>query len=147
MDNFSKNHKLRYLLKASTAFTSVTTGADSAELDMSGFNSVTFVSKVDVATVDGTMTLSVRGSTASGGTFQALSGATVSSTTGQLDGLLAIELDRPTFRYLKARIVQATSDIKHGGVMSIQSNAKSVPTTHDSTSMLQSLVRVVNAAT
>lgn len=147
MQNFSKNNKISYLLKASTAPTSVTTGVDSAALDMSGFNSVTFVSKVDLAAVDGVMTLSVRGSTASAGTYQAISGATVSSTTGQLDGLLAIELDRPTFTYLKARIVQATSDVQHGGVIAIQSEPKSAPVTHDSTSFLQTLVRVVHGAT
>lgn len=147
MDNLSKNTKLAYLLKASTAYTSVTTGVDGQVLDMSGFNSVEFIFPINQCAVSGALTCSVMGSTASGGTYQALSGATVTSTTGVGDALLAIELDRPTFRYLRPRVASATSDVRHGGCIALVSNAKNVPVTHDSTSMQQTLVRVVNAAT
>jgi hypothetical protein len=145
MNNFSKNNRLNFLLKATTAPTSVTTGVDSAALDTSGFNCVTFINPVGQSAVDGLITFTVRGSTASAGTYQALSGASVASTTSQKDGLLVIEVDRPPFRYLKARVASATSDIQHGGVIAICSNATNVPVTQDSTSMLQTLVRTLHS--
>lgn len=144
--NFSKNNKIKCCLKPSTA-AGTSTGQDGAEVDMAGFDSATFLFTVGATTGDATYTATVRGSTASGSGHQALSGATVTTTTGQGDGVIAIEVVKPTFRYLIPRLARNTAAGNHGGIVAIQSDARAMPTTHDSTSMLQSLVRVTYAAT
>ena len=147
MNNFSKNHKLSFILKATTIATS-STGVDCQVVDMSGFNSAYFGCIVASCTgTDVAQRLFIKGSTASGGTYEALSGATVTQTTGTNDGLISVELDRPTFRYLKAVWASSTTTSQRGGVFCIQSNAKEVPVTQPTSSYVATLVRVVNAAT
>ena len=141
MRPLSQHVKRVLCLKPSTAL-ETSTGQDGAEIDMTGFDTVEFIGTVAAVTGDATVTLSVRGSTASGGTFAEMGSATVSTTTGQKDGLLSIELDRPTKRYLKPRIVRAAAASGHGGIVALLSAARDIPTTNSSTSMLQSLVRV-----
>lgn len=143
MGNFSKSNQICRVLKSSTAL-AASTGQDSQVVDMQDYNSVTFVGIVDQTAVQGTVTLSVRGSTASGGTYQELGSASVATTTSQMDGVLAIEVDKPPFRFLQGRLVRATSDASHGGILAIKSDPKKVPVTQDSTSFLQPLVRLLN---
>lgn len=123
-----------YLLKPSTANTT-STGQDGDEIDMLGYEGASFMFMLGNTTGDATFTCSVRGSTASGGTYAELTGATVTTTTGIGDEGVVINVHRPSSRYLKARIVRAAANSGHGGICAYQYGPKFVPIT-DSTTLI-----------
>lgn len=144
----SKVTKLVAAIKPTTVATSGT--QSSTGWDMAGFLSVRAITFMGLTSGDGVATLSLLGSSASTGTFAAITGSTsasVSSTTGQKDGLLAIDYTRSiggnNDRYIQVNYVSATTLTEHGGVILEFYNPVSVPTTDDSTSMLQAQVVVV----
>jgi hypothetical protein len=121
--------------------TAVSTGTvSSTQIDAAGYLSARAVLTVGNVTGDGVCTLSITGSTSSTGTFATLSGTTtasVATTTGKLDGLLAVDVTNlgPN-RYIKTNFIAATSLVQHGGIVLTLYNPVNVPTTDDSTSML-----------
>lgn len=141
--------KLVAAIKPTTVATSGT--QSSTGWDMAGFLSVRAICFMGLTSGDGIATLSLAGSTAAGGTFATLAGSTsasVASTTGQKDGLLAIDYTRTigaNDRYIQANYVSATTLTEHGGVILEFYNPVNLPTTDDSTSMLQAQKVVVEA--
>lgn len=141
--------KLVAAIKPTTVATSGT--QSSTGWDMAGFLSVRAMCFMGLTSGDGVATLNLLGSSASTGTFAALAGSTsasVSSTTGQKDGILAVDFTRSigsNDRYVQATYVSATTLTQHGGVILEFYNPVSVPTTDDSTSMLQAQKVVVEA--
>jgi hypothetical protein len=121
--------------------TAVSTGTvSSTQIDARGYLSARAVLNVGAVTGDGVCTLSITGSTSSTGSFATLSGSTsasVSTTTGKLDGLLAVDVTNlgPN-GWIKTNFIAATSLVQHGGIVLTLYNPTSVPTTDDSTSML-----------
>lgn len=147
MAQLSKTSKLVAAIKPTTVATSGT--QSSTGWDMAGFLSVRAMTFMGLTSGDGVATLSLLGSSASTGTFAAITGSTsasVSSTTGQKDGLLAIDYTRSIGtddRYIQVQYVSATTLTEHGGVILEFYNPTSVPTSDDSTSMLQAQKVVV----
>jgi hypothetical protein len=145
----SSNSKLVAAIKPTTVATSGT--QSSTGWDMAGFLSVRAMTFMGLTSGDGVATLSVLGSSASTGTFVALAGSTtasVSSTTGQKDGLLAVDVTRTigqNDRYIRVDYISATTLTQHGGVILEFYNPVNCPTTDDSTSMLQAQKVVVEA--
>jgi hypothetical protein len=143
----SRTSKLVAAIKPTTVATSGT--QSSTGWDMAGFLSVRAMTFMGQTSGDGVATLSILGSSASTGTFATLSGSTtasVSSTTGQMDGLLAIDYTRSIGtddRYVQVQYVSATTLTEHGGVILEFYNPVNVPTTDSSTSMLQAQKVVV----
>lgn len=133
--NISKDCKLAYVL-APTTGPGTSTGQDSAEVDLSGFDSCCFVACLGATTAanDGTFTVSVYGSTASGSGYQVLSSpAAVTTTTGVTDEAVYMEIKNSNYRYLKCRIARNTASSTHGGIVAVlyDGNGKSV--THSTT--------------
>jgi hypothetical protein len=145
----SSNSKLVAAIKPTTVATSGT--QSSTGWDMAGFLSVRAITFMGLTSGDGVATLTVLGSSASTGTFVALAGSTtasVSSTTGQKDGLLAVDVTRTigqNDRYIRVDYISATTLTQHGGVILEFYNPVNFPTTDDSTSMLQAQKVVVEA--
>jgi hypothetical protein len=144
----SKISKLMMTHKPTTA---VSTGTVSSTfIDTAGFLSVRAVMHFGSVSGDGVGTLSITGSTASAGSFNTLTGgstsASIATTTGLLDGLLAIDVTNlgPN-RYIKTNYTAATSLVNHGGIHIELYNPVNMPTTDDSTSMLKAQVVVTEA--
>lgn len=143
----SKVSKLVAAIKPTTAAT--TLNAASGAIDTSGFLSARALCMVGATTGDGVITLSITGSTASAGSYNTLTGtttATVVTTTGLQDGILAVDVTNfgPN-RYIKANAHRNGGNMSHGGVIVELYNPTSVPTTDDSTSMLVAQKVVVEA--
>jgi hypothetical protein len=133
--------KVTRLMMTHKPTTAVSTGTvSSTQIDAAGYLSARAVLHVGAVTGDGVCTLSITGSTSSTGTFATLSGsttATVSTTTGKLDGLLAVDVTNlGNNRYIKTNFIAATSLVNHGGISLTLYNPVNLPTTDDSTSML-----------
>lgn len=143
--NFSKDFMHRLVLKPSTAATSL--NSTSAVIDRAGFDSMYIFTAVGQTATDGVVSLTALGSTASGGTYQQFSSATVVTTTAQMDGLLALDLDKanPDLRYATVRCHRNGGNCDHGGIHVILYNSNELPITEDSTSFLQATVRTVGS--
>ena len=141
--------KLVAAIKPTTVATSGT--QSSTGWDMAGYMSVRAICFLGLTSGDGVAELSLLGSSASTGTFAELSGSTVAdvaSTTGQKDGLLALDYTRSiggnnSDRWIRVDYISATTLTEHGGVILEFYNPVTVPTTDDSTSMLQAQTVVV----
>jgi hypothetical protein len=72
----------------------------SAEVDMKGFNGCVFL--MPVGALDGVLDLKVMSSTTAGGTLTTITGANITQmTAGQDNNMVAIDVYRPTNRFLK----------------------------------------------
>jgi len=141
MPQASKMHAAQLLIKPSTANT--TLNSLSAAVDMAGFEGIRCFGICGNTTGDALFTLYVSGSTASGGNYTTLTGASVVTTTGLADGLLAIDVYKPLTRYVKVGLHRNGANGAHGGVLVYKYGAHDVPVTNDSTSMLVAEVSVV----
>lgn len=137
----SKHEPLICLLKPSTANTTV--NSLSAEIDMSGYEGIRAIGICGNTTGDALFTLYISGSTATGGSFTTLTGASVVTTTGLADGLLAITCHRPQTRFLKVGLHRNGANGAHGGIVAYRYGASKIPVSNDSTSMLVAEVNVV----
>lgn len=145
----SKVTKLIAAIKPSTAET--TLNSASTIIDMSGWRSIRVLAMLGASTGDALTTLSITGASSTSASFSTLQGqlvggttqaASVVTTTGQGGGLLAIDvrelISNP--RYVKANIHRNAANANHGGVIVELYDPVTVPTTDDSTSMLQAQV-------
>lgn len=99
-------------------------------LDMSGYDSVCFIVLLGTATDGSVMTLTVKSnptSSSSGGTTEkagtAVTAATSSSKT------MAVDVFRPTQRYVFSSFTRTAQNCGVDGVLAIQYNSKNKPTT------------------
>jgi hypothetical protein len=143
----SKVTKLIAALKPTTAVSSGTNS--SGEIDTAGFGAARAILFVGLTSGDGLANLTISGATATGGNFATLSGTTsasVTTTTGMKDGLLAVDVKNlgPN-RYIKANYTSASTLVQHGGIVVELYNPTNVPTTDGSTSMLIAQKVVVEA--
>ena len=127
-------------IKPTTVATSGT--QSSTTIDARGFLSARAMCFMGLTSGDGIATLSILGSTATAGSFALLTGSTtasVASTTGQKDGLLVVDLTRlrSDKQFLQVNYVSATTLTQHGGVIVELYNPVRMPTTDQSTSLLQ----------
>ena len=126
--NLSKNSKLT-LNQAPLPTGAATTGTKSAVIDMAGFNGCMFIGTIGTVGATDDVTCFVQDSSSSGGTYAAIGGATITSTTGESDKYFAIDVYKPQRRFL--RTVSAISAVvEYGGVTATQYEPSEVPTTH-----------------
>lgn len=94
-------------------------GITSGEIDMAGFNGCMFL--MPVGALDGVLDLKVMSSSTSGGTLAAITGAAITQmTAGQDNNLVAIDIYRPTNRYLKVVSTATGTTGANFGVVAIQ---------------------------
>lgn len=106
--------------------TAATTGS---ELDMAGFNAVSFTCVIGNST--SAITMTITGASASSGTFQAIGSATASSSAGDTNRLMVVDLLRPTFRYLRTTLL-STGVANVAAVIARQYHAAAHPTSNSS---------------
>jgi len=94
-----------------------TGGVTSGEIDMQGWNGAMFL--MPVGALGGVLDLAIYSSTTAGGALVAITGAAITQMTGGQDNhVVAIDIYRPTNRFLKAVMTVATSG--DSGVVALQ---------------------------
>lgn len=145
--NISARTKLTGV-QAPLATGAASTGLLSTVIDMSGFNGVLFTGYG--GTVGGTtttLTLAVFDSSSTGGTFAAIGGATISTTGGDSDKVLALDVYKPEKRFLKAKLTRAGINAEYGGTIAQQYEASNMATTHSTGTLYQAPVLSVSVTT
>lgn len=110
------------------------TGVNGAEIDCSNCEGVLFIQPVTNSTAAGTVKVESHGSTASGGTY-ALMSVNAQGTTGAAGTVVALDLYRPTFRYIVPRAVVATANCTLEPMIAIKYGLTNCPSTQGSTSV------------
>lgn len=95
---------------------------------------------LDMAEYDGVLLLSVLGTVCSTGvvslkaqtsptstTYTDLSGVTISSSAGESDKILALDVQYPPHRYLRAVTTRATTSAEVGGVVALRYGHRNLP--------------------
>ena len=129
--NLSKDVKITVVSPAATA---ATTAIDSSVLDMSGYEGVMFIALTGDVTATCDLTLTVKGNTANHLTVPTpiTQAATTLFAAGAADAdskALMVDVYKPALRYVFANLTRATANAVIGGIIAIQYNAKSKPTT------------------
>lgn len=105
-------------------------------LDMAGFHSVLFLAVMaDVVNLSVVSLRAAQSNTNSTGTMALLTGSAggTAGTSTYDDKIIALELVKPTKRYIEAQMFHVTQDAPFDCVIAIQYGARTAPTTHDST--------------
>ena len=103
----------------------------SAWVDMQGFDAVRFVGILGTAAgATDDATLHAIGSSSTGSTGTAITGATQSSSAGADDKYFCIDLPRPRERFIRTKITRSAA-IEYGGTIAEQYNPFVKPTVND----------------
>jgi hypothetical protein len=129
------------------AVTAGTTDQDTGVYDMSGYDSIAFLLLTGDATSGTVLELQVFGNTASSTSSPTPTQLTSSSATytsaSATDAdskLLVVDVYKPSYRYIFARCKRGTQNCVLGGIVAIQYNARTVPTTQDATVLASALL-------
>ncbi len=117
----------------------------SSRVDMTGYDGVMFVCLLGTITATGTVTMVVK-QAATDIEGDALSGASVAADATDSDKLLAIDIMRPTDRYLGVVLTRATANSIIGGVLAIQYKARDKAIAQVAGTMAATLVALVTPA-
>jgi len=125
------NVALAYLAGAVVAGSSI--DDDSAIIDMAGYEGVIFVTTIEDSVATGVASLTVEQNAANSGTgMAALANAVATLTSASNDDLngkvLAVDVYRPSERYLRVNRGSATANIAFGSVTAIRYGQRKSPT-------------------
>lgn len=131
--NLSKGIKVTVVSPAAVA---ATTAIDSSILDMSGYEGVMFIALTGDVTATSDLTLTVKGNSANHLTVPApvTQKATTLFAAGAADAdskAIMVDVYKPALRYVFANLTRATANAVIGGIIAIQYEAKTKPTTQD----------------
>ena len=127
MRTFTENEKFERLLDLTAAGFGDT--LTSAELDTTGFESVTLLAALGAVTATGTCQMKARGCATSEGVYDDIASAMLNATDTDSQKIMQIELYRPAYRYIKVTLARGTANVAVSGVFSILRDAKVVPIT------------------
>lgn len=144
--NLSANTK-QTLVQFPVGLGSASTGAKSSVIDMSGFNGCMFTGTLGTFNSTGQVTMFIQSSTASGGTYVAIGGATVSSSLNEDDKILIVDVYKPQDRFIRAVSAIASTAGEFGGIVATQYEPNDVPTTHASSTLAATPVLSVSITT
>jgi hypothetical protein len=118
-------------------------GTDPAStyVDMANFDTVVFRGILGTAGSTDVCTLAAWGSSSTGSTGTAISGATITSTAGKDDMLMKIEVSRPRTRYVKTHLTRSAA-VEYGGTIATQYSGRVEPVTDDATTVLTRVLKV-----
>lgn len=132
MINLTKQAKFIRLMNVQAAGTNDT--INSTVVDVSGIDSIVFVSSV--GTVDNTGTVDIHVETSSdNSTFNDLLGSKISFATADDNKIAVTEIVHPQEQYLRVAATRATANAVLDGVVAILNGAPSVPVTADTTTV------------
>jgi len=121
--------------------TAAGTDPASSYVDMQNFDTVVFRGILGTVVSTGKITLAAWGSSSTGSTGTAISGATITTTAGKSDAELKIEVSRPRDRYVKTHLTRSTSSAEYGGTIASQGLGRKEPVT-DATNVLTRVLKV-----
>lgn len=129
--NLLKRVKITRVLDSQVAGTTDT--LSSSILDMAGFDGVLFLLLLGDVTTNAVLTFQAQQNTANSGTGMAtLAGTAAQSAAGasnQDNQVLALDVVKPTERYLRAQLVRATANAVVDGIIAIQYQGRLGPVT------------------
>ena len=143
--NLSANTKVA-LAQAPLVTGAATTGTKGAIVDMSGFNGCQFVGTIGTVGSTDDVTAFIQDSSSTGGTFAAIGGATVTSTTGDSDKFFIIDVYKPQKRYLRT-VSNISGVVEYGGITATQYEPSNVATTHSAGTLAAAVVLSVSVTT
>jgi hypothetical protein len=113
-----------------------TTALTSEIVDMSGFDTVTFIALTGDVTSGCVLGLNIEHGDVAAGSDMADTTINAAFTAGASDAdskILAVELHKPTKRYARAVLTRTTQNAVVGGIIAIQSEPSKAPVTQDAT--------------
>ena len=120
------------IVRHSNGVTAGTTAVTpSAGVDVQGYNSVAFLVLLGTITSTGVPSIKVQQSDDNGSAdaFDDLAGSAFATNDTQSNGIIAVEIMRPTKRYLRVVVTRATANVVLDGIVAILSNPMAVPIT------------------
>ena len=116
-----------------------TSDQNSSSVDMSGFESVTFL--VSFGTITSSAATSIKASqSADDVTFNDLAGTAISVADTDDNQIVAVEVIKPTDRYVRCTVSRGTANAVIDGVIALQGRALEAAVTHDATTVVGSEV-------
>ena len=130
--NFLANSKLTRVEPAAAAGQTLLT---SDTVDMKGFDNASFIALLGDVTDTSVLTLQAQhGDQSDGSDATNLAGVAASFTadpTNADNNMLAVEIARPTKRFLRVTLTRATANAAVDGIVAVQSNPAEAPVTQD----------------
>lgn len=124
------------VLAANPSTSSASSDVASKVIDMNGFDSCTFINTIGATSTVVTMVAQMSAST-SDADFAAMTNTTVGPTTVG-NGVLVIDIHKPTKRYLRTVLTSTGASNLSGGTVAILYNARSNPTTNATSDVIDS---------
>jgi hypothetical protein len=115
-------------------------------VDMQNFEGCMFTGIVGTAGSTDVTTLAISESSSSSGSWNALSGITASTSAGESDVMLILDVYKPLDRFLRATLTRSDA-VEYGGTLAQQYMPFKRPTTHDSSTLGATLVLGVSPTT
>ena len=133
--NLSKDIKITVVEAAAAAGT---TELVSDVLDMTGYEGIMFIALTGDVTDTSVLTLTAKGNTANSVSSptpvtQKATDAFTADATSADSKVLMVDVYKPAMRYMFASLTRATANAVVGGIIAIQYDAKTKPTTQDAT--------------
>ena len=116
----------------------------SAGVDVSGFNSCAFLAAFGAIVSGAATSIEVHQSDDDGDAdaYSALEGTKVTVADDNDNQVAVVEVLRPQKRYLKCIVNRATQNATLDGIIAVLGDAASLPTTHDSSTVVDAEVHV-----
>ena len=133
MKNFLTSHKLAVVEAAAAAGQTTLT---SDVVDMKSFRNCAFLALLGDVSDTSVLTLTLQLGDESDGSDMADTELAATFTAGASDAdskLLAVECQSPAKRYVRAKLTRGTANAVLGGIIAIQSQPHTLPTTQDAT--------------
>lgn len=131
------------IVRVSNAVAAGTTTVTTSVLDMAGYNSVAFVAALGTVSSGGVATLQAHSNNVNSTSGAALiASTTTAAATDGSNGLLALDINRPSQEYAFATLGRATANVVVDGIFAVLYNANEHPVTQDTTTLLASALAV-----
>lgn len=147
MESFTKNYEIREVNAPVAAASDTDDNSDI--IDMSGYESVTFMVPITDSAATGVATMTVEQNTANSDTSMAAlasgSAAATCTTNDDLNNtLLVVEVVKPRERYVQAVLTSATANIAFGNTIAVLHKARTLPVSEHAS--VQTMTRVISPA-
>jgi len=132
--DFSTNWKAT---RVSNAVAAGTTDINSSSVDMSGFESVTFI--VSFGTITATAVTSIKaGQSADDTTFNDLLGSAITVADTDDNQIAILEIVKPTDRFVRCTVDRGTANAVIDSIIAFQGRALEAAVTHDASTVVGS---------
>lgn len=126
-------------VRVSDAVAAGQTTVTTSVVDMKGYTSVAFLAVLGTVTSTGVSTLTAKSNTANSTSGTAVkTSTTTAATTDNSNGMLLLDINRPSQEYVFATLDRTTANVAVDGIFAILYNAGEHPVTQDTTTLVDS---------